>query len=336
MNDLINSIKLFFYERASNPLIAAFCLSWLVFNYQFIIIFFSAEDLITKLHFLSELYDSNSHFPVTRKWTIGLLYPLITAIIYIFAFPYLTRYVIKFHYQKATELKNIKNLAEGEALISNKKAREIQSKIYALEAEKEELEIRHKSEIKAFQEQITGITDESNTRLKVMQKSLADLNIENSELKSELEKIKKTAEGIKVTKDNAERNIALLRAQLNDTKDIEKNHVIEHAIKAANRKIPPSINNHIFDAYNSILSKSDKEISFFIISNLLKQGKMTKEQFNKISKFSRSETGAILNQLATNKVIKHEKDSQGIYFYSLTDIGMSKLRDLFSGAALVN
>lgn len=333
MNDLINSIKLFFYERATNPLITAFCFSWLIFNYQFVIIFFSGEDLITKFHFLSELYDAKSHFLIEKKWTIGLIYPLITASIYIFAFPYLTRYVIKFHYQKATELKNIKSIAEGETLVSNKKAREIQSRIYALEEEKEQTELRHKSEIKAFQEQIEAVTKDSEGRLEVMQTNLSDLTKENSELKTDLKNLRSTAAGLEAVKASAENNLAKLREQLNRS-DVSNSY--ENARRAISSAINPSYkNNKIEDLFESSMSKSEQDLALLIISSLLHEPNrtMSKEEFYNLSKSGKSETGSMLSKLVSKNVIKHEKDSNGNYKYSLTEAGIAKLRKALANLA---
>ncbi|SNY54418.1 hypothetical protein SAMN06297280_2647 [Arsukibacterium tuosuense] len=334
MNDLLNSIKLFFYERVSNPLVTAFCFSWLVFNYQFILVFFSGEDIIGKFHFLSEIYDSPSHLAIPKKWTIGLIYPLTTALTYIFFFPFLAKYVIKFHYQRSTELKNIKNIAEGEVLVSNKKAREIQRKINTLETEKEELETRHKSEIKAFQEQIETLTTETNGRLEVMQKNLSDVNQENTELKAALKVLKDTAEGSEATKINAEKNLAMLREQLSNVSDDRNSERARQAIKSAITHASNSLNvNSLYELIGTPRSNTERDLAFLIISNLLNGETMSKEEVYSISKAGKSETGSMLNRLASKNILKHEKDADGRYRYSLTKLGIEKVKTLLANAS---
>jgi hypothetical protein len=79
-------------ERLASPLLASFTASWCLWNYKFIVILFSANSVERTFQLIDEVA-----FPdIPTILTKGVLYPTIAACIYIFLFPYPTRWVYGF------------------------------------------------------------------------------------------------------------------------------------------------------------------------------------------------------------------------------------------------
>lgn len=180
MSDYFDSFKLFLYERVSNPLFSSFIVSWIIFNYLFVMIFFSGENYSVKLHLIYVYFGERDFLGVVNSFGRGLIYPLISSLLYIFLFPIFSKYIVGFHYSQATVLKNLKNEAEGEILVTKKQAREFIREKNEAERALEDLRERHKAEVKSINSQ----AEELNSRIEGLQRSLVDKEKEISELKT--------------------------------------------------------------------------------------------------------------------------------------------------------
>lgn len=89
LDDLIKGVREYISDRFMSPLGAALLTSWCGWNYKFILIALSGEPVIRKLHLIRMVYQDSS-------WTLLLLGPAATAAIYLFLFPYPSRWVYAF------------------------------------------------------------------------------------------------------------------------------------------------------------------------------------------------------------------------------------------------
>ncbi|KRS22830.1 hypothetical protein AAY72_01580 [Alishewanella sp. WH16-1] len=185
MSDYFDSFKLFLYERVSNPLVTAFAFSWLIFNYAFFLMAFSGDDAAIKLTMISSYYESPDWIGISNLWGRGVFYPLASALSYIFVLPWITKKVVKYHYEHSTDIKNIKSRAEGEILVTNKKASEFKAQYEVAEAKIDELMSKNKSDQKAHQEQLNL----ANGTIQKQLKSISEKDYEIENLKKKLIKL---------------------------------------------------------------------------------------------------------------------------------------------------
>ena len=87
LDDLMTTIKAQLYERATSPLIASFCISWLLINWKFIFTLLSDGSRIEKLSYIETiLYPTQIDY--LTSWA---LCPLLSATAITFALPWPSR-----------------------------------------------------------------------------------------------------------------------------------------------------------------------------------------------------------------------------------------------------
>lgn len=81
-------------DRIGNPLVGAFFLSWLVWNFRLVLVLVGDGEggWKAKLDFIDKTLMTNP----SDWWIHGLLYPLAIAGLWVFAFPFLSRYILIF------------------------------------------------------------------------------------------------------------------------------------------------------------------------------------------------------------------------------------------------
>lgn len=121
LDDLSKSIKAQLYERVSSPLLASFCLSWVAWNYRFVMVLVSSMPFAEKISYI------DTHiFPTYQQVLLqGSLYPLLTALFLIFAYPIPAKYVYEYWRKRQRELKEIQQRIDDETPLSREEAREI-------------------------------------------------------------------------------------------------------------------------------------------------------------------------------------------------------------------
>jgi hypothetical protein len=91
-DDLTSFAKEQIKERFASPILSAFAVSWSLWNYKFIVILLSAESV--KKTF--ELINSQCYPDSWDKFIYGIMLPSISALIYIFIYPFPARFVNNF------------------------------------------------------------------------------------------------------------------------------------------------------------------------------------------------------------------------------------------------
>lgn len=129
LEDVFNSIKAHLYDRAVSPLMGSVIVSWVVWNYKLPLLLISKESFLEKHRIISEVL-------YTTKASIyfdGLLYPILTAVAYIFIYPYPAEFVFRFTRHRQKSISNIKREIEGEALLTVKESIVLRREINKLE-----------------------------------------------------------------------------------------------------------------------------------------------------------------------------------------------------------
>jgi DNA-binding MarR family transcriptional regulator len=129
LKDLWASMVAYVNERTTNPLTSAFLLSWAAWNYKFFVLLFSDESPAEKFQAIEALYPRPDIY-----WSGGLLYPALTAIFYVFFYPYITAWVVTFYRGRQVAIANSLKIVEG------KRVRDVEEVTRLIRAHEKELQ----------------------------------------------------------------------------------------------------------------------------------------------------------------------------------------------------
>lgn len=157
MEDLIKSIKAHLYDKATSPLFGTFAVSWGIWNYKFVLVLFSSMSVDKKIDYISTLL-----FPHLHSYLLqGALYPLLTAVFFIFAYPFPAKFVYSFTRKQQKELREIKQKIEDETPLTIEESRKIRREIVNLELEFERELERKDSEIQKLKDIVDNYNNKS-------------------------------------------------------------------------------------------------------------------------------------------------------------------------------
>jgi hypothetical protein len=123
--DLSKSVKAQLYERANSPLFGALLLAWCGWNYKIIFILLTKGDPEKKLAYIDAfLYSTNYQI-----YGNGILFPIGTALAYIYVYPFLAKYPYAYAQKKQKELKEIQQKIEDETPLTQEDARDLRNQL---------------------------------------------------------------------------------------------------------------------------------------------------------------------------------------------------------------
>jgi hypothetical protein len=159
IEDIVTTIKAQLYERVASPLMGAFIFSWFAWNYKFLLILFSDEEVIEKFRIINEI------LYVDYKTTLlyGVLFPIITTLIYLFLYPYPARFVYQFTRNRQKEISDIKKKIEEESLLTVKESQVLRRQLGSLEEEYQKIIAKKDGEIENMKLEIARLKDSQNT-----------------------------------------------------------------------------------------------------------------------------------------------------------------------------
>ena len=152
MNDFLKSIKSHLYDKATSPLFGVFVLSWSAWNYKFLLVFFSSMLVDEKIDYIETfLYPGMSSCLLQ-----GILYPLITTIIFIFLYPYPAKFVYRFTRNRQKELRKIKQEIENGILLTVEESRQLRREVLKIEIEHQSDMAKRDSEIERLKDLVNA------------------------------------------------------------------------------------------------------------------------------------------------------------------------------------
>lgn len=174
ISDLYKDIKIQLYERATSPLLGSFVISWCLWNYKFLLVVFSsgkAFDKIARIEFV--LYPNAWDVAL-----IGIIYPLVTTLFFIFVYPYPARIVFEYTRNQQAKTKLIQQKIEDDTPLTIEESREIRSKFRALERIHDEESAQNRITIDGLKSDLDG----SERRIGVVAANLRKAEAEVSRL----------------------------------------------------------------------------------------------------------------------------------------------------------
>lgn len=215
LSETYNSLKAYLYDRTTSPLLGSLVFSWIIWNYKFILLLFSNLSYPDKLRMINILYGSDFHVYIT-----GFTAPLLTALFYIYIFPYPSKYVFKFSLERQDELNALKQRIHNNQLISLEKSQSLRKKI-------NELSLGHAQEIEGLENKIEYL-NERNSELEIEVESLNKRLINQSvEIEKPIGRDDKTPENPPIASYNDKAEELILDFfDGNENKPTEKSEII--------------------------------------------------------------------------------------------------------------
>jgi putative sterol carrier protein len=205
MEDILNSIKAFLYDRSVSPLFGAFVTAWAVCNYRVLVILFSSEKYLDKFKGVNEFFApealllAGSTYEFSGVLLHGILYPLIGACFYLFIYPTLAAPVYRFSLRKQGELRQIRQDHENTRLLSAEESREIYKRL----ADMQEM---HETSTEFSHKQIIALNETIN-QLNTQLSSREDPEIMEEKYKGSIESAKTQITDLKISTDQLQRKI---------------------------------------------------------------------------------------------------------------------------------
>ena len=156
MTDLLEPIKRELSERLSSPLLGGFALSWVLWNYKFLLILASNNTVSTTFS-LVEKHCFGTPLDVAVR---GFLLPAITTLAYIYLYPFPAEIIYKRAQLNNKRLKEIKGTIEEETPLTKEESRRIRLQLFqAGEQHAKELEAKI-SEIESLKDALKAASDQ--------------------------------------------------------------------------------------------------------------------------------------------------------------------------------
>lgn len=130
IEELTKSIKADLYERVASPLFGAFSISWIIWNWKFLLALTSSLKLEEKINFI----DGTLYHGWVQPFTTLFLAPLVSAVVFIFLYPIPAKYVFKHVKEVQKDLKVIKVNVEENTPLSQVEHNKLRQKVAALES----------------------------------------------------------------------------------------------------------------------------------------------------------------------------------------------------------
>lgn len=159
LSDLAKTVKAQLYERVSSPLLGAFAISWVAWNYRFILVLISSMPVAERFAYI----DSNIFDSYQNIFLHGTLYPLLTTLSLIFIYPVPAKFVYEYWRKRQRELKEIQQRIDDETPLTREEARELRHETLNARLEFEQELERKSAEITRLKETIKELQPREKT-----------------------------------------------------------------------------------------------------------------------------------------------------------------------------
>jgi len=184
IDEVTKSIKAQLYDRISSPLFSSFLISWLVWNYKFILVVLSGASTKEKFTLIETVFPDSQALALQ-----GGLFPLLTALAIIFLYPYPAKYIYKFSRLQHQELKIIQTQIDDETPMTKDEARKLRNEAMATATELDAQIDKHRLETSHLKERIVSLQKEIDEMKGGGQKPppATEHSVENPEINSHTE-----------------------------------------------------------------------------------------------------------------------------------------------------
>lgn len=149
MKDILDSIRLQINERLSSPLFGSFVAAWLGWNHRFLFVLFSSLPVDKKFEFI----DSRIYVTGWDVLNNGVIKPALTAIVFIYLYPVVSKHFFGYWLKKNRELKMLRDKIDNATLLTREESYAIRMEMIKTGEKYEELIRRQAADIEALKKQ---------------------------------------------------------------------------------------------------------------------------------------------------------------------------------------
>lgn len=186
MGDILKSIKAYLYDRSSSPLFGAFVVSWLAWNYRFIVALSANASLTAKFEAINQIFSQINlevfgyGFWFSGGFIHGFAIPLFFAYVYLYLYPLLAKPVYEYSLKKQIELRGLKQKVEDNRLLSLEESRELHRRLALLQGEFDEETAKYQRELSNLRE-IVAQSEKNQDELSALRGKLAQADLKGNE-----------------------------------------------------------------------------------------------------------------------------------------------------------
>ncbi|MFA0441288.1 hypothetical protein BCU70_14860 [Vibrio sp. 10N.286.49.C2] len=196
VGELWTSIKAYLYDRTSSPLLGAIIAGLFVWNFKIVMLFFSSASYAVKVweidHFYSQTFFIAEAFGgESWGWSnyIFCVYvmPLLTAIFYIYVFPFFSHKVFEHSYDKQIKLNNKRKTMQDTAILTQEEKEEILNEI-------EQAKLKSRKDVLDARNEIADLESQRDTLITEkgqLESTLGDASDEKAALVTEAQNLTK-------------------------------------------------------------------------------------------------------------------------------------------------
>ncbi|WP_414485805.1 hypothetical protein ACMGRF_08160 [Stenotrophomonas sp. EMP41] len=153
--DFIKGIREYISDRFMSPLGASLAASWCAWNYKSLLIIFSGESAIRKIHLLQMVYQNAWY-----SWIHLAIGPLMTAAFYILVFPYPSNWVYSYSLKRRKEALNLKRQIDDQTALTQEESRALRNRFMELETQHMTESARLGNTIDSLKNQLKQLVEE--------------------------------------------------------------------------------------------------------------------------------------------------------------------------------
>ncbi len=174
---IVETIKTAVAERTVSPLFASFALSWSAWNYRFLMAVISDLKFKEKIDFIDQVLFKSWDDYLLR----GFVYPLVTTVLIIYAYPYPAKWTFEFWRKRQRELKMLRQKIDDETPLTAEESRELRNQMAEQRIEHATLLSKKDEEIAVLQSKVRAKTP-AEIRAPIAPQQFSDISPECIEI----------------------------------------------------------------------------------------------------------------------------------------------------------
>jgi hypothetical protein len=178
LDDFIRGIREYVSDRFMSPLGASLTVSWCLLNYKALIVILSGESALRKIHLIHLVYQDPWY--AACHLAIG---PALVSLVYIFAFPYPSKWVYSYSLRRRKETLELKRKIEDQIPLTQEESRNLRKRFDDMELEHTSAGLRLSTRIDSLKEQLKSAVEERDA----LRKELYDIQTTKIDPTIELE-----------------------------------------------------------------------------------------------------------------------------------------------------
>ncbi|MBN5048931.1 hypothetical protein JY456_01040 [Stenotrophomonas maltophilia] len=174
-DDIVKSIREYVSDRFMSPLGASLTVSWCLWNYKALLVVFSGESAIRKIHLLHLIYQDTGYSIVHL-----IAGPLAAAAFYILAFPYPSNWVYSYSLRRRKEALNLKREIDDQTVLTQEESRSLRNRFTEMEIQHTTESLRLSNTIDSLKEQLKLAIEERDALAEAARASAVKLEVVES------------------------------------------------------------------------------------------------------------------------------------------------------------